>query len=97
MQAPGEAVDVVVGPERLVDRLDVLLVQLLRVVELVPVDQVAEPLDRAENAPRRVLARPLRLVAAGTKRVTIVLSAQMPRLVFTPTTLQRTTAQLGFD
>ena len=43
----------------------VLLVQLLRIVELVAVDQVAETVDRTAHALGRRLARPLRLVPAG--------------------------------
>ena len=44
--------------------VDVLLVQLLRVVELVAVDQVAEPVDGAAHALGRRLARAL---AAGSR------------------------------
>ena len=64
MEAAGQAVDVVVRPERVADLVDVLLVELLRVVELVAVDQVAEPVDRAPDPLDRRLARVLGLVAA---------------------------------
>ena len=46
VQAAGDAVDVVVAERRL-DVAEVLVRELLRVVELVAVDQVAEALDRA--------------------------------------------------
>ena len=65
VQPAGQAVDVVVGAERVADRVGVLLVQLLRVVELVAVDQVAEPVDRPPHPLDRRLARVLGLVAAG--------------------------------
>ncbi len=58
------AVDVVLV-ERREYLVPVLLVQLLRVVELVAVDQVAEAVDRTAYALGSRLARPLRLVAAG--------------------------------
>ena len=46
------------------DLVDVPRVQLLRVVELVAVDQVSEPLDRPSHSLGGRLAGPLRLVAA---------------------------------
>ena len=64
VQPAGEAVDVVVGAERRADLVDVLLVELLRVVELVAVDQVAQPVDRAPDPLGGRLARVLGLVAA---------------------------------
>jgi len=51
--------------ERLAHFVEVLLGELLRVVELVAVDEVAEPLDGAPHSLRRRLACVLRLVAAG--------------------------------
>jgi hypothetical protein len=64
VQAGGDAVDPV-PVERLADLVEVLVRELLRVVELVVVDQVAEPVDRAPNALHRRLARQFRLVPAG--------------------------------
>ena len=64
VEAGRQAVDVV-AVERLTHRVQVLGVQLLRVVELVAVDQVAEPVDRAPHALHGRLLRQLRLVAAG--------------------------------
>ena len=64
MQPARQAVDVVVGPERLADLVHVLLAQLLRIVELVAVDQVAETVDRPPHPLDRRLPRALRLVAA---------------------------------
>ena len=49
MQAGRDAVDAVAA-ERLAHLIEVLLGELLRVVELVVVDQVAEPVDRAAYA-----------------------------------------------
>ena len=48
VQAARDAVDAV-PVERAADRLEVLGRELLRVVELVVVDQVAEPLDRGAH------------------------------------------------
>ena len=56
------AVDVVLA-ERRAHRVEVRRVELLRVVELVAVDQVAETLDRPPDLVRGRLAGPLRLVA----------------------------------
>ena len=62
---PGrDAVDVVLA-ERVTHLVEVLLPELLRVVELVAVDQVAEPVHGAANPLGRGLVRPLRLVAGG--------------------------------
>ena len=47
--------------------LEVLLVQLLRIVEFVAVDEIAEPLDSTPHAVRGRLARKLGLVAAGNE------------------------------
>ena len=55
MEAAREAVDVV-SVQCIADLIEVLLRQLLRVVELVAVDQVAEPVDRAPDALRHRLA-----------------------------------------
>jgi carbonic anhydrase/acetyltransferase-like protein (isoleucine patch superfamily) len=63
VEAGSHAVDVVFA-ERGEDFVAVLLVQLLWVVELVAVDEVAQAVDRAAHALGRLLARPLRLVAA---------------------------------
>jgi hypothetical protein len=63
VQPAGQAVDVVVGPERLADLVDVLFVQLLRIVELVAVDLLVEPVDRPAYALHGRLAGTLRLVA----------------------------------
>jgi len=60
----GDAVDPV-AVERSAHLVEVLLGELLRVVELVAVDEVAEPLDGPAHALRGRLARVLRLVAAG--------------------------------
>ena len=59
----GDAVDAVAA-ERLAHLVEVLLGELLRVMELVVVDQVAEPVDRPPHALDRGLAGVLRLVAA---------------------------------
>ena len=64
VEAGRDAVDVVLA-ERVAHLVEVLLVELLRVVELVVVDQVAEPVDGAMHSLGGRLARPLRLVAAG--------------------------------
>src|SRR5215210_4445685 len=64
MQAGGHAVDVVAA-ERVPDVVEVVLVQLLRVVKLVAVDQVAEALHGSPDPLRRRLGRELRLVATG--------------------------------
>src|SRR5215470_9759874 len=64
MEAGGDAVDVV-AVESVANGVEVVRRQLLRVVELVPVDEVAEALDRAAHLLCRRLADPLRLVAAG--------------------------------
>ncbi len=64
VQAARDAVDAVL-PEFLADRLEQLRVQLLRVVELVVVDQPLEAGDGAPDAGGHVLVRPLRLVPAG--------------------------------
>ena len=63
VEARRHAVHVVVA-ERREHLVAVVGVELLRVVELVPVDEVAEPVDRATHPLRRRLAGPLRLVAA---------------------------------
>ena len=65
-----DAVDPV-AVERLAHLVEVLRRELLRVVELVAVDQVAEPLDCRPHACGRGLAGALGLVAAGMKRVAI--------------------------
>ena len=57
VQPAGEAVDVVVRPERLADLVERSARQLLRVVELIAVDQVAEAVDRAADTLDRRLAR----------------------------------------
>jgi hypothetical protein len=62
--ASGEAVDVVLPSERCADVVDVVLVQLLWVVKLVAVDQVAEPFDRAPDTVDRGLRCVLGLVTA---------------------------------
>src|SRR4029079_10656218 len=64
VQPPREAVHVVVAAQRLADRVRVFLVQLLRIVELVAVDQVAEAVDRAPHPLDRRLTRVLGLGAA---------------------------------
>ena len=58
-----DAVDGVVA-ERVADVVEVLGVELLRIVELVVVDEISQPVDRAAHALGGRLARPLRLVAA---------------------------------
>jgi hypothetical protein len=61
---PGrDRVDAVL-PEHGAHLLEVVLRELLRVVELVVVDEIAETLDRASDALGHRLAGPLRLVAA---------------------------------
>ena len=72
-----DAVDVV-RRKRVADLVDVLLRELARIVRLVAVDHVAQPVDGATNALGRRLVAVLRL---GTKRVTIGPKAQIPRLV----------------
>ena len=62
VEAARERIDVVIA-ERVADLVEVLLVELAGVVELVAVDQVAEPVDRPPHALDGRLARPLRLVA----------------------------------
>src|SRR5207249_3635329 len=64
VQPAGDAVDRVSRPERFLNRLDVLLRDLLRVVEFIVVDQVAQPIDGAAHPVDGRLARPLRLVAS---------------------------------
>jgi hypothetical protein len=64
VQAGCHAVDVVAG-ERVADFLEVVLVQLLRIVELVPVDQVAEASHRPTDSLGCRLGRELRFVATG--------------------------------
>ena len=66
VQARRHAVHVV-PVECVADLVQVVLVQLLRVVKLVAVDQVAEPLDSSAHPHGRRLARVLRLVAAGNE------------------------------
>src|SRR4029077_524181 len=63
VQAAGDAIDAVTV-ERLLDLLEIVAVDLLRVVELVVVHQVAEPLDRGAHPLRGRGAGELRLVAA---------------------------------
>jgi hypothetical protein len=53
--------------ERVSDLVEVRRRQLLRVVELVVVDQVAEPLDRGPHLLRRRLARELGLVPGSVE------------------------------
>ena len=62
VQPAREAVDVV-PVERVAHLVEVLGGELVRVVELVAVDQVAEPVDRAADALRRRLVAVLGLVA----------------------------------
>ena len=62
MEAAREAVDVV-SVQCIADLIEVLLRQLLRVVELVAVDQVPETLDGASDALDGRLLRELGLVA----------------------------------
>ena len=50
--------------ERVADVVEVLGVELLRIVELVVVDEISQPVDRAAHALGGRLVRPLRLVAA---------------------------------
>ena len=71
-----------VPAERRAHVLEVVLVELLRVVELVVVDEVPEAADRTRHLCRGRLPGVLRLVAAGTKRVTIGPRAQIPSEVF---------------
>ena len=72
-----------VPAERLAHLVEVLSAKLMRVVELVVVDQVAEPVDGAPHLARRSTRRPAAgWYPPGTKRVTIGPRAQMPRLVF---------------
>jgi hypothetical protein len=59
-----DAVDVAV-PECRTHLAEVLLGKLLRIVELVAVDEVSEAVDRPLHPLHRRLSRPLRLVAAG--------------------------------
>ena len=68
--------------ERVAHAVERVLGELLGVVELVVVDQVPEPLDRAAHLHHGAVGSALGLVAPGTKRVTIGPSAQIPRLVF---------------
>ena len=63
MRAGCDGVDAVAA-ERSAHVLEVLLGELLRVVELVVVDEVAEPVDRAPDAVGHRLTGPLRLVPA---------------------------------
>ena len=63
MEPARDAVDAVAA-ERLPHRVDVLGRELLRIVELVVVDQLAEPLDRAADPVRRRLVAP---TAAGSR------------------------------
>ena len=64
VQPAREAVDAV-AVERLAHLLEVVAVELVRVVELVVVHQVAEAVDRAAHLLGRRLVGELRLVAAG--------------------------------
>ena len=63
VQARREAVDVV-SVQCVADLIQVVLRQLLRIVELVAVDQIAEALDGVANTVDRRLVREVRLVAA---------------------------------
>jgi hypothetical protein len=62
VQARTDRVDVATV-ERVADVVEVVRRQLVRVVELVPVDRVAEPLDRARDTLRSRLVAVLGLVA----------------------------------
>ena len=64
VRAGADRVDAV-AVERLADLVEVLLAELLRVVELVVVHEVAEPLDGAAHLLRGRLVAVLGLVAAG--------------------------------
>ena len=64
MEPGGDAVDAV-AVEGLADLVEVLLRELLRVVELVVVNELAEPVHRPPHPLRRRLAGPLRLIADG--------------------------------
>src|SRR5258705_6879352 len=64
MEAARDAVDAV-PVERLLHRFEVLAVQFLRIVELVVVHQVAEPLDGRPHLLDGRRLRQFRLVAAG--------------------------------
>ncbi len=64
MQARREAIDVV-SVECVAVLIQVFLRQLLRIVKLVPVDQIAETLDGAANTVDGRLVREVRFVASG--------------------------------
>ena len=66
VEAGREAVDVV-PVQCVADLVQVLLRQLLRVVELVAVDQVSETFDSLPHACSGRFAQPLRLVTARHK------------------------------